>query len=283
MRLAWCSGLLLAVVAASSVRADEWSQRYSVEGVPSVHVRTNDGNVRVEPGEDARVDARVTTVGWRIAPDAVTISQRQDGGRIEIEVRLPKQVFSISSGRSLEIALRVPARADLELRSGDGNIVVRGVSGRLGLSSGDGNITAEDLHGELRLHTGDGSIRGSGLSGRLRADTGDGGVNVRGRFEGLELHTGDGGIEATAEAGSKIEAAWSLRTGDGGITLRLPEDLGAELDAETGDGRIVLDRPVTVTGTIERASVRGTLGSGGAPLRLRTGDGSIRLTGLAAP
>jgi len=61
------------------------------------------------------------------------------------------------------------------------------------------------------------------------------------------------------------------------------ESLGAELDARTGDGRIVLDRPVTVTGTIKRSSVRGTLGSGGAPLRLRTGDGSIRLTGLATP
>jgi hypothetical protein len=44
-----------------------------------------------------------------------------------------------------------------------------------------------------------------------------------------------------------------------------------------------LDRPVTVTGTIKRSRVRGTLGSGGAPLRMRTGDGSIRLTAAAHP
>ena len=105
-------------------------------------------------------------------------------------------------------------------------------------------------------------------------------MNVRGRFDVLDLRTGDGGIEAAAEAGSKVEAAWSLRSGDGGITLRLPEGLGADLDAHTGDGGIVLDKPVTVTGTISQNAVRGQLGAGGLPLQIHTGDGSIRLMGL---
>jgi hypothetical protein len=117
------------------------------------------------------------------------------------------------------------------------------------------------------------------LSGRLEADTGDDHMNVRGRFDVLDLRTGDGGIEAAAEAGSKVEAAWPLRSGDGSITLRLPEGLGAELDAHTGDGGISLEKPVTVTGTIKENAVRGTLGPGGAPLRIQTGDGSIRLLG----
>ena len=105
-------------------------------------------------------------------------------------------------------------------------------------------------------------------------------MNVRGRFDALDLRTGDGGIEAAAEPGSKVEAPWSLRSGDGSITLRLPEGLGAELDAHTGDGGIVLDKPVTVTGTISENTVRGKLGPGGLPLRIHTGDGSIRLLGL---
>ena len=101
-------------------------------------------------------------------------------------------------------------------------------------------------------------------------------MDVRGRFDVLELRTGDGGIEAAAEPGSRVEAAWSLSSGDGGITLRLPEGLGADVDAHTGDGGIVLDKPVTVTGTISQNAVRGTLGAGGLPLRIHTGDGSIR-------
>lgn len=283
MRIAWWAGLALAVAAGAPAGADEWSQRYSVTGTPSVTVRTNDGSVRVTAGTSGAVEARVTTEGWQIGPGDVTIRESQQGDRIEIEARVPRTLFGFSGGhRSLEITLRLPERTDLDVRSGDGSIKVRDVSGTITLSSGDGSITAEDLHGELKLHTGDGSISGTGLSGRLAADTGDGRVDVSGRFEGLDLHTGDGGIDASAEAGSKVaEGGWSLRTGDGGITLRLPEGLDAELDAQTGDGRIVLDRPVTVTGTIKRSSVHGTLGAGGAPLRVRTGDGSIRLTAAA--
>jgi hypothetical protein len=61
------------------------------------------------------------------------------------------------------------------------------------------------------------------------------------------------------EPGSGVEAAWSLRSGDGGI---------------------VLEKPVTVTGAISRSTVRGKLGPGGMPLRVQTGDGSIRLLRL---
>lgn len=281
MRVAWLAGLALVAVAATPAWADEWSHKYSLKGRADLHVRTDDGNVRIESGAASEIDARVTTVGRRIAPGEVTITESQSGDRVDIEVRLPKQFFNLGMGqRSIAVVVRVPKEADLDVRSGDGSITVQPVSGRLSLSTGDGSITADGLQGEIRLHTGDGSIRATGLSGRLEAHTGDGHMNVRGRFDDLDLHTGDGGIEAAAEAGSKVETAWSLRSGDGGITLRLPEGLGAELDVHTGDGGIRLEKPVTVTGTIRENTVRGTLGAGGPPLRVRTGDGSIRLMGL---
>ena len=105
-------------------------------------------------------------------------------------------------------------------------------------------------------------------------------MTVRGRFDVLDLRTGDGSINATAEAGSKVETAWALHSGSGSVTFRLPEGLGAELDAQTGDGSISLGNPAMVKGTIREHAVRGTLGPGGPPLKIYTGDGSIRLTGL---
>jgi DUF4097 and DUF4098 domain-containing protein YvlB len=244
-------------------------------------VKTDDGSVRIETGVASEIDARVTTEGWHIAPAGVTITESQTGDRVDIEVRLPKDRHGFGAGhRSITVALRVPKQGDLYVQTGDGSIAVQPVSGHIDLSTGDGSINADGLQGAIRLHTGDGSIRATGLSGRLEADTGDGHMNVRGRFDVLDLRTGDGGIEAAAEAGSRVEAAWSFRSGDGGITLRLPEGLGADLDAHTGDGGIVLDKPVTVTGSISQNAVRGKLGAGGLPLQIHTGDGSIRLLGL---
>ena len=52
----------------------------------------------------------------------------------------------------------------------------------------------------------------------------------------LDLHTGDGSIEAAAKPGSTIDSSWSVRTGDGTITLKLPGDVRATIDAHTGDG-----------------------------------------------
>ena len=64
--------------------------------------------------------------------------------------------------RSINVALRVPKQADLDVHTGDGSIEAQPVSGHLDLSTGDGSITADGLQGAIRLHTGDGSIRATG-------------------------------------------------------------------------------------------------------------------------
>jgi hypothetical protein len=71
-----------------------------------------------------------------------------------------------------------------------------------------------------------------------------------------------------------------LRTRDGSVSLRLPQDIAADLDAHTGDGRIDSDFPVTVSGSslTDSKSVRGRLNGGGPLLEIRTGDGSIHIS-----
>ena len=74
-----------------------------------------------------------------------------------------------------------------------------------------------------------------------------------------------------------MTSAWRIRTGDGSVTLRLPENFTADLDAHTGDGKITVDFPVTASGSLGRSELRGKLNGGGQTLVVRTGDGPIRL------
>lgn len=178
--------------------------------------------------------------------------------------------------------MSVPRKADIRARSGDGGIRVAHVSGRVELHTGDGSIRAQDVSGELTLTTGDGSITVDGAEGRLALETGDGSVNVTGKLGGVRLRTGDGSIVYRAQPGAAMEEDWDISTGDGTVSLYLPPDFGAELDAHTGDGTIRNDLSVETpdSESANRRTVRGRLGGGGKQLRIRTGDGSIRLRTL---
>ena len=66
-------------------------------------------------------------------------------------------------------------------------------------------------------------------------------------------------------------------TVNGGITLNLPATLSTEIRAETLNGDIDSDFPMTVSGRFGPRRVRATIGAGGRTLELKTVNGSIRL------
>ena len=70
---------------------------------------------------------------------------------------------------------------------------------------------------------------------------------------------------------------WMLRTGDGSVSLELPENLAADLYCHTGDGHIDVDLPMTTEGRIKGNELRGKLNGGGKLITVHTGDGSINL------
>jgi hypothetical protein len=94
----------------------------------------------------------------------------------------------------------------------------------------------------------------------------------------VQLRTGDGSIIYRAEPGSAMNEDWDITTGDGTVTLYLPREFDAQLDAHTGDGGIRNDVDLSDTDARSRNTVRGRIGAGGRQLRIRTGDGSIRIT-----
>jgi hypothetical protein len=273
------SGPVPPALAADHV-TDRWETTYTVPGRAALRIRTDDGGVRVAVWDRKTIGVRVTTRGWHIGERGVRIEQRQDGDHVDLQVRTPHWDFNFGIlVRSLRIEVWVPRAADLTLETGDGDVLVPAVTGRLSVQTGDGAITVDGARGDLRLRSGDGRILGEGLDGTLDAHTGDGAVRVDGRFDGLTLDSGDGGITAEAMPGSQLASEWSVTTGDGRVTLRLPTDLKADLEAHSGDGAIDIDLPITLSGRVNRRDVHGKLNGGGPPLRLRSGDGSIRIEG----
>lgn len=254
---------LIGAIALTPALADEWSKRFTISGKADLRVNAGDGAVTVRAWDRNEIEARVTTVGWRIGPSDIQIIDRQAGDRVELELRIPRHGFNFNMGRrSIHVELQVPRELRSDIRTGDGPISVDGIKG------------------DTRLTTGDGRIEGEALDGALDAHTGDGRVRVRGRFDALRLQTGDGSIEAEIARGSKVGSEWSVRTGDGHVTLRIPESLAADLEVHTGDGHITSDVAITTNGAWRDHDLRGKINGGGAPFIVRTNDGSVRLERL---
>ena len=268
------------------VRDEKRFKLAGVTGIPDIHLTTFDGAIEIQAWDKPEVAIDVEKRGaTREVVDSLEIKSSQEGNRIELEVKRPRTEsfsgFGFHQSASARLIVSVPRDVNVTARSGDGSITIERVNGRLELRTGDGSIRASDVGGELVLDTGDGSVTVDGARGRLDVDTGDGGVNVTGRLTSVKLHTGDGSIVYRAEPGSEMSENWDITTGDGGVTLYLPSGFGADIDAHTGDGSIRNDLDV-VGGTEteegeSRRTLRGRLGGGGKQIRVRTGDGTIRL------
>jgi hypothetical protein len=92
----------------------------------------------------------------------------------------------------------------------------------------------------------------------------------------VEAETSGGGIDASLARGNA--RGGSLATSGGGIEVALDPDLSLEVQAEGNDVRT--DVPIRIVGEVSRHSLRGTLGSGGALLRLHTSGGGVRIRPL---
>jgi hypothetical protein len=212
----------------------------------------------------------------------------QEGARLTIEApNSPRNRgdggIHLGSWRSPSVSFVVtmPRRVTLQASTGDGAIAARDLTGTVALRTGDGSVRAERVEGDLRIDTGDGAVSIRDLQGGLELNTGDGAIEVTGRLDALRLNTGDGPIRLEAYDGSAMKGEWTLHTGDGAITVRLPAVFNAELEAHSGDGRITVSGIGTATRSDDddrQAQLNVRLGNGGPALRVRTGDGPITIT-----
>jgi hypothetical protein len=265
-------------------------KRFATKGRPTVQLTTFDGAIVVRGWDRDEVSVEIEKRGRdKAAVKDIEVVANQKGDTVSVEARRKnsgdQRSYNIGwhgISRSARLVVSVPTGSNLIVRTGDGSIRVDHVDGRVELRSADGSVTGRDLSGDLVAHTEDGAIRLEDVDGRCDVASDDGSIAVQGRLDGLKVRTEDGSVVVRAGAGSKISRDWNLSTGDGSLVLYVTDALGASLDAEALDGSVKLDAGLTFArdGDRSRNSLRGRLGDGGPRLMMRSGDGSIRLRRL---
>lgn len=282
MRSTLISGLALVLAAAPAHAAPKvWTQDWSVTGRPTVRIRVDDAHVRVHRGPDGRVTSRVEYSHERrgivIGASSPVVVFERTGNEFRIHARDPKGVGVV--GMSVEhfiVDVTVPGNVALEVRSTDGALDCEPLEGTFSFESTDGAIRGHGLRGEISVVTGDGRVTLDSLDGSFTARLSDGHLTTAGRFDALDVRSGDGRQDVTARAGSRVKSPWSLESRDGAISLHIPVDIAALLDARTVDGRLRVNLPIPAAGQ-DRNQLVGEINGGGPLLRVRTKDGSLTL------
>ncbi len=237
-----------------------------------------------------------------------------DGNILVIENRAPNRVnFGFGNWfRNTRVwaVVHVPARTDVSINTEDGDVqiddlegdahvrtedgdlefsTVRGAS--VEISTEDGDVKAGSLEaGEVTVVTEDGDLNIDGISAkRIHVASSDGDISVT-RIDGgrISIETDDGDIDVTV-AGERLDARCSdgdmtirllakmdvdVESNDGDIVLHIPRDMGADIDLR---GRHLAVHDIAITGRVSDDVIKGSIGNGGASIRVKAGDGSIRI------
>jgi DUF4097 and DUF4098 domain-containing protein YvlB len=130
---------------------------------------------------------------------------------------------------------------------------------------------------DVTLKTHNGGITISDVRGQIHFDAVNGGVHLRRVAGDVSGATVNGGIDVEL-AGAILDAhQMELTTHNGGVTVAMPSHYSARIQAETGMGRIQSDFPMPQDADGKSRRLDFSIGSGGPPIHITTGNGSIRL------
>ena len=239
-------GLLTPRLTASSRRVHHREERSFEMPLPSKGLRVDAGRnggvgIRGEDRSNVLVTAHIDA--WadseeeaRKVAAAVNVGPPRPGEVLEAT----GSEFGEDGGWSVSYRIHTPRHADLDLRTHNGGVSIR------------------DVSGELRFEVRNGGVDLDGVGGDVQGSTVNGGVSVK--------------LAGDSWDGERLDAS----TRNGGVDLQVPPGYNAELTTGTVNGRVRLDFPISVEGGLSR-SFTARLGRGGAPVKVTTTNGGVRV------
>jgi DUF4097 and DUF4098 domain-containing protein YvlB len=237
---------LLAIALVSPGHAGEKQFTFNVKKGDQLDVRLLEGSIAVQTWDKDEVSLRVHSPDNDLV-NAVTAVQ--GGGKILVEDN--------GSG-DVSVVARVPVRFDLQLRTGAGDIGVKGsLVGTIHATTGGGDLSVGKTTGTVELQTSGGDIASEEVTGDIRLVTAGGGVSIKGVTGQAEISTA-GGDMIIGSIGKTLRAS----TAGGDVRL---ESVGSDCEVSTAGGNIIAGV----------CSGRTSLQSAGGDIDLRSGKGSL--------
>jgi DUF4097 and DUF4098 domain-containing protein YvlB len=194
------------------------------------------------------------------------------GDALEVEVEVPRR-WNRRGHAHLE--LRVPRGTSLQVTTSNGKICVENLCGAVRAHSSNGSVDVASVVGNIDVRASNAKVCCSCTQGHLVARSSNGKIQLEEHRGSIDASTSNGlivvGLEELGRGGVQ------LATSNGRIVLELPEKVDADVDIRVDNGVIRSDREMCKASSERSGRLRGRLGGGGAPIRVRTSNGSVSL------
>jgi hypothetical protein len=133
----------------------------------------------------------------------------------------------------------------------------------------------------LRLNAHNGGIGISSVEGDIEFETVNGGVSLYNVAGGVKGRTTNGGVSVSLSGNSWRGSGLDVSTTNGGVNLMLPEGYAANIETSTVNGGFSSDIASLNVERSDRtrgAKINTPLNGGGAPLRIVTTNGGVRIS-----
>ena len=245
----------------------------------AVRIHNSNGRIHVTGEERDDVEVRARKRGRAESPEAaarlldeIVVEATRETAGLSLDVQIPKRW---NRRGSVNLEVRVPRTARVAIEAVNGKLRVEGLRSAVRAHSSNGPVTVDDVVGDIEVYTSNGKVSCSDTCGRLRARSSCGKIELEDHRGSVDASTSTGFIRATLdEVGSD---GVRLSTSNGRIVLELPSDVDADVDIHVDNGVIRNDRELANETRTVNGRLRGSLGNGGAPVRLRCSNGSISI------
>lgn len=271
-RLTLLAALVATTLASGLVRATAQSQQGNPDDDWCRDSRdTSRGDDRVTYCEVRAftVPASGATLTVDAAPNGGISVEGMDRADVLVRARVQSTARTMEQARAIASRIEVVATADRVQANGPGNMrdnenwsvsyrIAAPRATNLSLRSTNGGISVTNVRSEMQLRTVNGGLNLSHVGGTVEGRTSNGGVKVA--------------LDGTTWDGQGLDVS----TSNGGVTLDLPENYSARLEAGTVNGGLNIDFPITVSGSVKK-SIAADIGGGGPTLRIKTDNGGVHI------
>ena len=204
---------------------------------------------------------------------AIRVLAHEDAaGVLDIEVELPGRWTH--RGR-VDLEIHAPRTVRVQVSASNGRVCLSGMRAAVRLHSSNGPVRVDDVVGDIEVHTSNARVHTHCTCGKLVARSSNGKIDLEEHRGSVDAATSNGTIHCELEDVGKEGVM--LVTSNGRITLELPEEVDGDVDIRVDNGLIRALREFRHSARERAGRLKGTLGRGGVPIRLRASNGTISL------